>query len=272
MAHGMDPARAALSRLLARVVRPETGQSRAPFEGKENEMVQRQRRITPTVVTQRVSQKPFPGGKNVKGKQAWKYAGGNIQRAPTTSINGRFYTDPKETPSGDSAKQGTEDLGGDGTPRRKQESNFFITINPNQKYSDTDESIARKRFEAALQHLSQNETLARCLKFGPKDAHYMNDRAHDVILPGIDWKASVEVGELRQRMHCHIICYISHYSQIQIDPKMMQYEFRAVFNEGLPEKDPMRLSDPPYIQVKMLPQSDWTTIMRQYIRKGMDAA
>lgn len=156
-------------------------------------------------------------------------------------------------------------------PRRKQESNFFITINPNQVYGSEHSELAKSRFYRALQHLSENETLARILKFGPKDRHYLNDKAHDVILPGIDWKASVETGEKQNRMHAHIICYITHYSQIQIDPKMLQYEFRAAFNDGLDMGDRLVLKDPPYVQVKMLPQSDWTTIMRQYIRKGMEA-
>jgi hypothetical protein len=250
------------ARLLARVNnRPEPSQSRGvPFSDISNvDMVARDRRKDPVVVTQRVSRTPFPGGKNVKGKQAWKYPGGNIIRAPSVSINGRLYTDPKE------ADAGTED----GIPRRKQESNFFITINPNQRYSEALEGAAHVRFENALKHLQNDQTLVRCIKFGPKDSHYADDIAHDVLLPGIDWKATVECGEKLGRMHCHIILYVQHYSQIQIDVKMMQYEFRMAFNEGLTLGDRMVLSDPPYIQVKMLPQGDWTTIMRQYIRKGM---
>ena len=269
--YGMDPARMAQARLLARVNnRPEPGQERGAPLPSDVDMVARDRRNDATVVTQRVSQKPFAGGKNVKAQQAWKYTGGNIIRAPTVELNGRYYTDPKESDAGDPSDQGMEAKGRtDGTPRRKQESNFFITINPNQVYPDTVEDRARQHFKQALHHLEQNQVLARCIKFGPKDVHYTQDVAHDVLLPGIEWKATVEVGEVAKRMHAHIICYISHYSQIQIDPKMMQYEFRMGFNAGLPLGDRLRLTDPPYIQVKMLPQSDWTTIMRQYIRKGM---
>ena len=65
--------------------------------------------------------------------------------------------------------------------------------------------------------------------------------------------------------------YIQHYSQIQIDPKILQHEFRRAFNETLAFGDPLRLTTLPYVQAKLLPQSDWTTIMRQYIRKGMSA-
>ena len=272
MNYGMDAARMAQARLLARVNnRPEPGQARGEPLPHFVDMVARQRRDEPSVVTQRVSHRPFPAGKNVKGKQAWKYPGGNIIRAPTVNLNGRYYTDPKEADHGDPSQQGVAvQAGADGgTPRRKQESNFFITINPNKPYEANLEGRARNRFVKALQHLEGNDVLARCLKFGPKDAHYAQDVAHDVLLPGIDWKATVEVGEKLGRMHAHVICYIEHYSQIQIDPKMMQYEFRRSFNDGLSDDDRLFMRHPPYIQVKMLPQSDWTTIMRQYIRKGM---
>ena len=281
--------RAVNARLLSRVNSiPQPGQERGvahhTVAGATSylDMVARQRRVNPlpngapgAIVTQRVSSTPTPGGKNVKAKQAWKYPGGNIVRAPGTMINGRFYTDPKESNAGDPASQGKEPDSYEsesqgGTARRKQESNFFITINPNQNYGDGDiAQHASARFHKALEHLSQNDVLARILKFGPKHDHYLNDKAHDVILPGIDWKASVETGENKFRMHAHIICYIQHYSQIQFNPKMLQHEFRQAFNEGLSASDKLRLKVLPYVQIKMLPQSDWTTIMRQYIQKGM---
>lgn len=284
--YGMDPARMSITRLLARVNdRPESGQGRRErydSDGRPSgrgttlppdvDMVARNRRTDTAIVTQRVSKTPFAGGKNAKGKQAWKYPGGNIIRASTVYLNGRYYTDPKEPDAGDPLKQGQPNIQDDnGTPRRKQESNFFITINPNNVYKDALEDRAKERFHAALNHLAQNEVLVRCLKFGPKDPHYTQDIAFDVVLPGIDWKASVEVGERLGRMHAHIICYIQHYSQIQFEPKMLQYEFRAGFNAGLNQGDRLILTEPPYVQVKMLPQSDWTTIMRQYIRKGMES-
>tara|TARA_B100000212_G_scaffold313296_1_gene266108 strand:- start:7004 stop:7849 length:846 start_codon:yes stop_codon:yes gene_type:complete len=278
--YGLDPNLLRRARLLNRVNdRPEPDQARptrlqaGSSLPPDVDMVARNRRQDTQVVTQRVSRTPFPGGKSVKGKQAWKYPGGNIVRAPSVDINGRYYTDPKEPDAGTPKDQGQPiDNMGDGTPRRKQESNFFITINPNQIYSPEFEGQARKQFEKALMHLQSNAVFARCLKFGPKDEHYVNDLPHDVILPGVDWKANVEVGENMRRMHCHIICYVTHYSQIQINVRMMQYEFRQGFNADLPLGHRLRLTDPPYLQVKMLPQTDWTTIMRQYIKKGMDGA
>ena len=239
------------------------------------DMVARDRRVNPAVNVQRVSKKSAPGGKTAKSKQAWKYAGFTILRADATTINGRYYTDPKEDNCGDIDKQGTE-LGphavAEGTPRRKQESNFFITVNPNRMFREDTEALARLRFSAALTHLAEKEVLVRYLLFGPKSKHYANDFAHDVIVPSIDWKSTVEVGDEKKRMHAHIILEIEHYSQIQINLKMFQAEFNKAFNSGLADDSPLRLSDPPYLQVKLLPQNDWATIMKQYIRKGMDAA
>lgn len=270
----MSADRMATARLLSRVNdRPVVGQDRTPRQPLNGDnMVAR---IRTSVVTQNLSKAPQA---NVKSKQAWKYPGGNIVRAPGVDINGRYYTDPKEDPENriDSSTQAqpmsdVSNVDG-GVPRRKQESNFFITLNNNREYGEDLEERARERFVKALEHLEDNDVLARCIKFGPKHDHYANDKAHDVILPGIDWKATVEVGENLNRMHAHIICYIQHYSQIQINPKMMQREFRMAFNGGLSFGDPIYQKDLPYIQVKMLPQTDWTTIMRQYIRKGMDGA
>lgn len=281
----MASERSTFIRLLARANdQPEPGLRRVgPTPVFPEDMVARARRESdrtsvkrePQIVTQTVNQHPFPGGKSVKGRQAWKYPGGNIRRAPGLSLNGRYYSDPKEDDSHPElqAQSGNEHIT-EGTPRRKQESNFFITINPNQKYvNPANKEVAQKAFTKALEHLERNETLARMLKFGPKDKHYISDVAHDVILPGIDWKATVEEGEKLGRMHAHIILYIQHYSQIQIDPKMLQYEFKQGFNAALGLNfQALALTDPPYVQIKMLPQTDWTTIMRQYIRKGMESA
>jgi len=233
-------------------------------------MVARNRRA-PQIATQRISFKPVPGGKGVKANQAWKYPGYNIVRAAGTTLNGRFYTDPKEYET-DDMKATAAGLQGErpaadasGAPRRKQESNFLLTINPNQQHHGDNVPRAEKAFETALQHLHDRTILVRCLKFGPKDKYYANDRAQDVILPGVTWRANVEVGEQKLRMHAHIWVTIEHYSQIQINVPMMQREFVNGFNSA----GNMQLSTLPYLDVKLLPQSDWTNVMKQYIMKGM---
>lgn len=143
----------------------------------------------------------------------------------------------------------------------------MITINPYQSYGPETAPIAEQAFKKALQHLSENTILVRYLKFGPKDKFYIKDIARDVILPTVQWQASVEVGENRGRMHAHIWCTIEHYSQIQINVPMMQREFVMGFNASFPGPNYMRLSHMPYLDVKLLPQSDWTTVMRQFIKE-----
>lgn len=240
-----------------------------------NWMVKRVR-DQPVIATERVSLKPKPGGAGVKANQAWKYPGGNIVRADSCEINGRFYSDHKDltTATGDlKGKQGEriDTMQGaiEGTPRRKQESNFLITINPNQKYSETDEPIAKSAFQGALRMLQSSGVFVRLLKFGPKNDWYLKDHARDVVLPGVNWTASVEIGENHGKMHCHIWCTIEHYSQIQINIPMLRHEFNTAFNSGVP--DNLKLKDLPYTDVKLLPQSDWTMVMRQYIQKGMNS-
>ena len=223
-------------------------------------MVQRERLIdenrrTTTVVAQTVNFKS-PGDK--KG-QAWRYSGWNILRADNIRINGTLYTDPKED------GHNTES----GLPRRKIESNFFITINPNKMVPLEREAGVQARFKTALEIIAQTEQVASYLKFGPKHfADFGADKAVDVIKK-IDWDSNVEIGEEKKRMHAHIWLTVEHYSQIQIDTKLLQWAFKRAYNAGLDLNDPMRIKTLPYVQVKLLPQSDWTTVMKQYIKKAI---
>jgi len=210
----------------------------------------------------------------VKDQQRWKYSGGQITRARSTSINDRYYTDPKEAGAGEPESQGqpTGSKETKGMPRRKQESNFFITINPNRKFPKQLEQMASQRFHRTLERLRNYDVFVRCLAFGPKDRHYANDNPKDVIdVNGVDVEYNVEIGEQMGRMHGHVIIYITHFSQIQIAVREMQEEFRTIFNEGLDESSPLYLTSMPYLHVRRLPQTNFSNIMLQYIRKGMSA-
>ena len=70
-------------------------------------MVKRERPVQVTVADANLRPKTPKKGVD------WMYVGGKVQRAESVMINGTKYTDPRE-PS---------------LPRRKIESNFFITIN-----------------------------------------------------------------------------------------------------------------------------------------------
>ena len=101
----------------------------------------------------------------------WMYVGGKVQRAESVMINGTRYTDPRE-PS---------------LPRRKIESNFFITINTNMSFEGAEEEgiIALRKTLVALRDPKE---LCLALKFGPVDpANYGDDKYADVISK-VDWK------------------------------------------------------------------------------------
>mgnify|MGYP004399314435 CR=1 FL=1 len=205
---------------------------------------------------------------SVKKKQAWRYPGGIIQRAESTTINGRKgYFDHIDT---------TE-------PRRKQESNFFITINTNRRGTSTAaapnlEQEGRVAMERALKDLAKDTMICKYLKFGPKHpTEYGNDRYQDVI-QSVEWTANVEMGDELKRLHCHIWMTVHHYSQVQINMRMMQQLFKLKYHEHLgdgltgrkhPNFTELSINGMPYIQVKLLPTANWAEVMKQYIHKGM---
>lgn len=199
----------------------------------------------------------FRPGLSVKSKQAWKYPGGKIQRAEDIYINGTKYIDPKEEP--------------EEVPRRKQESNFLVTINTNRDYGEgavaTD---ALKAFNAALNALD-NDPFIRydILKFGPVDQKtFGGDNAVDVVHK-LDWTSSVECGPNLGRMHSHSWLFCEHFSQVQINVPQLQHHFRTVFNDALPEGHVARLSKNVYVHVKLCHQSQWTDVLRGYVTKAM---
>ena len=189
---------------------------------------------------------------SAKSKQAWKYAGGSVVRAPAGLLPGLFDHD-----RGDGEKR---------LPRRKQESNFFITINSNQAPKDAldvDESM--RAMDKMLHSIAEERVMATYLKFGPKHEDYRDDKYSDVII-GVDWKAATEIGPTQGKVHSHISVTITHYSQIQINTQMLMYHSKRLYNANTLN---FKMKRQPYVHVKLLPQSNWTDVMRQYIHKGM---
>ena len=189
---------------------------------------------------------------SAKSKQAWKYAGGSVVRAPAGLLPGLYDHD-----RGDGEKR---------LPRRKQESNFFITINSNQAPKDAldvDESM--RAMDKMLHGIAEERVMATYLKFGPKHEDYRDDKYSDVII-GVDWKAATEIGPTQGKVHSHIWVTITHYSQIQINTQMLMYHSKRLYNANTLN---FKMKRQPYVHVKLLPQSNWTDVMRQYIHKGM---
>ena len=219
------------------------------------------KRIKPEKVKVTTESISFKAPISAKSSQAWKYQGNRVQRAASIMINGTRYADPKDS-----------DL-----PRRKHESNFFITLNTNKAMDkrELDEVEKMERtMDATLTALSKDATIAGFLKFGPKDPAYINDKYADVI-HSVSWDSGIETGPERNRLHAHIWLTIEHYSQVQINVQMLQHVAKRIYNnhitsvEGATTQSTMYMRKLPFVHVKLLPQSDWTDVMKQYIHKAM---
>jgi len=210
---------------------------------------------------------------DVKKSGNFLYPGNIVQRAPsitlgtTTDETGKIkeYTDPKHP---------DEKL-----PRRKHESNFFITLNTNR--SLTEEANAPAAVQAcadAIDELSQEGQICKFIKFGPKDSSFRNDVFSEVITK-IEWEAAVETGEKRNRLHAHIWLTAYHFSQIQINMPVIQMMFKDAYNRHCANKgcENMQVGRTkkgigrakPFVAVKLLPSSDFTHVLRRYMVKGM---
>jgi hypothetical protein len=200
-----------------------------------------------------------------KAVGAWRYKGSSVLRANDLDIN--KYYDHKSA-SGKAHESLTPEMS-EKLPRRRQESNFFITVNPNLGANTTDGVCDRDGLYATLNgvlaYLSSEKVIATYLKYGPKHQEYINDLYSDVVVQR-DWIAAAETGPKKARVHAHIWLTLHHYSQIQIDTKMLAHTVRAQYNKASGDR---KLKGLPYIHVKLLPQSDWTDVMKGYIHKAM---
>ena len=201
--------------------------------------------------------------KGVKDAGEWRYAGNKIKRGDhligIKNKKGAFYIDERDKDQ----KKG----------RRKIESNFFIVLNTNRslKAGGKISDIGKAAVKSALDVLSTDANISTYIKFGPKSAHYKDDKYEDVI-ESIDWNATVETGEKLDRLHAHIWMVVHHYSQVQIDMPSMQAKFKAEYNKNVKRSafaKELTINGNPFISVKLLPTSDWAVIIRQYMLKGM---
>tara|TARA_B110000261_G_scaffold39842_1_gene46666 strand:+ start:502 stop:1152 length:651 start_codon:yes stop_codon:yes gene_type:complete len=212
-------------------------------------MVKRNR--VASIVTEHVTDAP---PSQAKSKQAWRYPNNEIKRAVSITLGSHEYTDPKELP--------------ERLPRRHQESNFCVTINPNMKVGENQQMMASTAWYAALSAVNK-DLMKRCIMLGPVHADpYAKDQIEEVI-EQIDFMANTESGEKMHRTHAHIWITITHWSQIQLMAPMIGAVFKEAYNESLGKTHPLRITRKPYVNVKLLPQSNWVNVMKQYIQKGM---
>jgi hypothetical protein len=148
--------------------------------------------------------------------------------------------------------------------RRKQQSNFFITINTNKRKFD--EALDVEAVKRALQRCFQEE-VTNVLRFGP--AHYLTYgddwKYADAVVEKVDMRACVERGPVTGSLHAHLYLTISHWSQIQVDVKRMQVMFKETFNKHATV--PILKNGLPAVMIKLYPQTDWGQIMAHYLTK-----
>jgi hypothetical protein len=213
-----------------------------------------------------------PGGEHdapdPKQLGAWRYKGGKVLRAgPELDID--KYWDHKSA-TGAVLDPSKVPEPGEKMARRRHESNFFITINPNlganTREGEHDGDALYEALNSVLSYISSESVIASYLIYGPAHKQYEQDKYSDVVVHR-EWSAAVETGPKKARVHSHIWLTLHHYSQLQVNTKMLQYIVREHFNS----KSSRKLKGLPYVHIKLLPQSDWTDVMKSYIHKAMSA-
>jgi len=201
---------------------------------------------------------------------AWRYKGGSVLRAGAELDINKYY-DHKSATGTEHVYSATGPALADRMPRRRHESNFFITINPNlganTRSGEGDRDTLYATLNSVLNDISSEAVIASYLKYGPKHDVYKDDLYRDVVVSR-EWNAASETGPVKARVHAHIWLTLHHYSQVQINTKMLQYLVRERFN-AFDYGSGRQLKGLPYVHVKLLPQSNWTTVMKGYIHKAM---
>jgi hypothetical protein len=201
---------------------------------------------------------------------AWRYKEGKVQRAGNDLDISKYY-DHKSATGTDHVYSLKGPPLADRLPRRRHESNFFITINPNlganTRSGEGDQDTLYATLNSVLAEISSEKSISSYLKYGPKHDVYKNDLYRDVVVSR-EWNAASETGPKKARVHAHIWLTLHHYSQVQINTKMLQYVVREHFN-AFGGGEGRQLKGLPYVNVRLLPQSDWTMVMKSYIHKAM---
>ena len=152
--------------------------------------------------------------------------------------------------------------------RRRQQSNFFITLNTNKRKFDEIRDVQ------AMEHAIDvcfKRSVYEILKFGP--AHpitYAGDAdIADLVVDKVEVKAGIERGPVTGALHAHLYLTITHWSQLQIDVPRMQFLFKEAYNS----KAVTRIPDKARIAVKveLQSQTDWGQIISHYLAKQVAA-
>ena len=162
--------------------------------------------------------------------------------------------------------------------RKKQMTRIFMTINFNKSGKDpNDAELLTRAMHKMLDQLSVWRDVnapygvARYLQFGPKHEEYRQDK-YSAVITDVQWDAAVETGQIKERVHAHVIIEIQHYSQVRIDKDMLQYHARQAYEEAITSIAPGRSELAPhllpFVYLKLLPEGNWTEMVRDYIHKA----
>lgn len=160
--------------------------------------------------------------------------------------------------------------------RRKQESNFFITCNLNKNPKDDDVHAYTVALDYAMREMAADRVICQYLIFGPAIAsmrgsdHYRDDTyAHHI--DKVNYHCGIERGSKRGMVHAHVWLTIDHFSQIQIHPKQFGFLVKEFFNQSVRAQGRESLVLPArqqvFVNVKLLPQSDFAEVIKRYITK-----
>jgi hypothetical protein len=161
--------------------------------------------------------------------------------------------------------------------RRKQESNFLVTINPNKRRSPDLKATAAigDAIASAVRHVFSEHRLPNLLKFGPVYTDYRRDKYDDVV-ESVRVRAAVELGPVSCAPHAHVSLRIAHWSQIHIKKLALQEAFKRSYNACLRrgsrrearqlEMTPGAL---PHVQIKLLAQSEFDKVIAAYVFKHL---
>jgi len=183
-----------------------------------------------------------PGG-SLKSKGLWKH-------------NPIYSTDPG---------LGKHHAGG---LRRKQESNFFVTINTNRSRNG---EAAAKCLKASLTHMSKDENLCNLIMWGPKHPEFYGEDKYNDHISSVEIMGAVEAGEHTGNIHAHWWVTFTHWSQIQLNGKAIAHMVKETFNahqhKFYSNNATLELSKLPYVSIKLLPQSDFADVIKGYMNK-----
>jgi hypothetical protein len=152
--------------------------------------------------------------------------------------------------------------------RRKQQSNFFMTLNTNKRKFD--EARDTDAMSHAIDEIFRKRVFD-ILKFGPAhpDTYGGDGSIADEVVEKVEVKAGIERGPVTGALHAHLYLTITHWSQLQIDVPRLQFLFKEAYNAKALTKmtDKGRLA----VKVELQPQTDYGQIIAHYLSKQVAA-